>query len=81
MLPFQEETALFFLKKKKKAKHKRCFGEYPILFNKLSIESSLSQTSKKSQNLHEHAKLTAGVPLKSSHFYRSVSNEKKPVVV
>lgn len=34
------------------------FGGQSRLFNKLTIESSLLQISKKGQNLHEHAKYT-----------------------
>lgn len=58
------------------------FGGQPILFNKLTIESFLSQISKKVRiymNMHKILfSETAGVPLKSSQFYRSLSNEKKP---
>lgn len=54
----------------------------PILFNKLTIESSPSQILKKVRIYMNMQNIlfseTAVVPLKSSQFYKSLSNEKKP---
>lgn len=61
---------------------KMSFQGEPVLFNKLTIESSLSQSSKKVRIYMNMQKIlfseTAGVPLKSPQFYRSLSNENKP---
>lgn len=57
------------------------FGGQPILFNKLTIEPSPSQTSKKVRIYMNIQNMlfseTVEVPMKSSQFYRSLSNKKK----